>query len=247
MENKKYNLNKFEVDLQKMEITLSDRQKEQFIKYYELLIQWNAKMNLTAITEYDEVFQKHFVDSLTLHRLDFYQEWKEASIIDVGTGAGFPGIPLKIICPHFHVTLLDSLKKRVFFLDQVIRELGLTEIVAIHDRAEDAAQSEEMREKFDLCVSRAVAHLSTLSEYCIPFVKKGGYFVSYKADISETEINDAKASIVILGGNLVEESTFTLPSSSIKRNLLVIKKESLTPNQYPRRAGIPLKRPMKGS
>ena len=165
---------------------LSKRQKEQFDKFYNILIEWNRVMNLTAITEYDEVVKKHFIDSLSVKNVINLKEVR--SVIDVGTGAGFPGIPLKIAFPHLKVTLLDSLNKRVKFLNEVIFELDLKNIETVHGRAEDVARNEKYREQYDICVSRAVANLATLSEYCLPYVKIGGNFISYKSDNIEEEI-----------------------------------------------------------
>ena len=175
-----YNTTQFEKDLEDFQVKLSDIQIKQFIRYYELLVEWNEFMNLTAITEYDEVMKKHFVDSLSL--IKAFDVDKEATVIDVGTGAGFPGLALKIAYPSLKVTLLDSLNKRINFLNEVITQLGLTGIETIHGRAEDFAKPGLLREKFDICVSRAVANLSTLSEYCIPYVKKDGVFVAYKSE-----------------------------------------------------------------
>ena len=167
--------NKFEMGLKELGISLSSEQREQFDKYYELLVEWNKVMNLTGITEYDEVNLKHFIDSLSIVRVIDMNSVKR--VVDVGTGAGFPGIPIKIAFPHIKVTLLDSLNKRIKFLDQIVEELGLDDVVTLHGRAEDYAKKDEYREKFDLCASRAVANLSTLSEYCLPFVKEGGNFI----------------------------------------------------------------------
>ena len=191
---------RFDQELETLGIQLTDVQKEQFDRYYELLIEWNRVMNLTGITEYDEVNLKHFTDSLTIVRI---KNMKNVStLIDVGTGAGFPGIPIKIAFPHIKVTLLDSLNKRIKFLNQVVEELDLKDVVTLHGRAEDYAKKEEYREQFDLCASRAVANLSTLSEYCLPFVKKGGCFISYKSADSDEEIEQSKKALDILGGKI---------------------------------------------
>ena len=171
-----YNTTQFQEDLKELGITLSKEQLRQFLRYYEMLVEWNDKINLTAITQYDEVMKKHFLDSVSL--IKAYDVDREVQVIDVGTGAGFPGLALKIAFPNLRVTLLDSLNKRILFLNEVIRELNLTGVETIHGRAEDYAKPDRLREKFDLCVSRAVANMTTLSEYCIPFVKVGGMFIS---------------------------------------------------------------------
>lgn len=223
-------------------ITLSDSQIDQFMMYYEILIEWNQVMNLTAITAFDEVCTKHFLDSISLCKaIDCTQEY---TLMDIGTGAGFPGIPLKIAFPNLQITLLDSLGKRVKFLNEVIQRLGLHGIQAIHGRAEDYAKANLLREKFDICVSRAVANLSTLSEYCIPYLKEGGFFISYKSEKLSEEMSNAKKAIEILGGNIVSQNEFLLPNSDIYRNLLVIQKIALTPKKYPRKAGLPSKEPL---
>lgn len=229
-------------ELRQLEIIINEEQEKQFITYYELLIEWNSFMNLTTITEFDEVLIKHFVDSLSL--IKAYDLAKESSIIDIGTGAGFPGIPLKIVYPHLQITLLDSLMKRTKFLNEVKEKLELSGLDVIHGRAEDYAKPEALREKFDLCVSRAVANLATLSEYCLPFVKTGGYFISYKSDHVTEELWNAKKAIAILGGKIENQVEFTLPGTDICRNLLVIKKSKLTPKQFPRKAGLPGKEPI---
>ncbi len=238
-----YNLQQFQKDLQEFPIELSSSQIDQFLFYYEMLIEKNKVMNLTAITDFDEVLKKHFIDSLSLIKACDLKG--DISIIDIGTGAGFPGIPLKIAFPNLRVTLLDSLNKRVNFLQEVIDSLKLKNIEALHGRAEDFAKPNMLREKFDLCVSRAVANLSTLSEYCLPYVKVGGYFVSYKSEKVSEEIKEADNSIKILGGKIEEQIGFTLPSSDICRNLIVIKKCRNTPKQYPRKAGTASKKPLK--
>lgn len=234
---------KFDLELEKIGITLNERQKQQFDKYYEMLVEWNKVMNLTGITEYDEVNLKHFTDSLTIARTQEMQ--KVQSVIDIGTGAGFPGIPLKIAFPHLKVVLLDSLNKRIKFLDAVIEELGLENISTIYGRAEDFAKKKEYREQFDLCVSRAVANLSTLSEYCLPFVAVNGSFVSYKSGDSEEEIHQAKHAISLLGGKVKNVDKFQLPGTDMGRALVEIKKTKQTPGKYPRKAGLPAKEPLK--
>ena len=223
-------------------IKQDQNQLERFHKFYQLLIEWNKVMNLTGITEYEDVVEKHFVDSLSIIKaIDLS---RIHTVIDVGTGAGFPGIPLKIAFPELQITLLDSLQKRVNFLNTVIQELSLTGIEAVHGRAEDLARPGKLREQFDLCVSRAVANLSTLSEYCIPFVKKGGYFISYKSGGSEAEAAAAGTAVRILGGEKPETVSFLLPGTDIGRNFYVIRKKAPTPAKYPRKAGLPAKEPI---
>ena len=233
---------RFDQELETLGIRLTDIQKRQFDRYYELLIEWNRVMNLTGITEYDEVNLKHFTDSLTIVRI---KEMKNIStLIDVGTGAGFPGLPIKIAFPHIKVALLDSLNKRIKFLDQIVEELGLDDVVTLHGRAEDYAKKDEYREKFDLCASRAVANLSTLSEYCLPFIKKGGCFVSYKSADSDEEIKMSEKALDILGGKIEKIDKFTLPGSDMGRALVMIEKVKNTPRKYPRKAGVPSKEPL---
>ena len=233
---------RFDQELETLGIRLTDIQKRQFDRYYELLIEWNRVMNLTGITEYDEVNLKHFTDSLTIVRV---KEMKNIStLIDVGTGAGFPGLPIKIAFPHIKVTLLDSLNKRIKFLDQIVEELGLDDVVTLHGRAEDYAKKDEYREKFDLCASRAVANLSTLSEYCLPFIKKGGCFVSYKSADSDEEIKMSGKALDILGGKIEKIDKFMLPGSDMGRALVMIEKVKDTPRKYPRKAGVPSKEPL---
>ena len=237
-----YNTNQFIKDLSAIGVDLTEEQIQQFLKYYELLVEWNSFMNLTAITEYDEVMKKHFVDSLTL--IKTYDVHREVSVIDVGTGAGFPGLALKIAYPQLQVTLLDSLNKRINFLNNVIEQLGLIGIETVHGRAEDFSKPGKLREKFDLCVSRAVANMSTLTEYCLPFVKLGGEFISYKSEKIEEEMNGAQNAIRLLGGKYDRSKEFFLPDSDIYRNLVVIKKVKETPKKFPRKAGLPSKEPL---
>lgn len=233
---------KFIKELDTLGIHLSDIQQEQFDRYYELLIEWNRVMNLTGITAYEEVNLKHFTDSLTIVRIN---DMKNVfSLIDIGTGAGFPGIPIKIAFPHIKVVLLDSLNKRIKFLNEVVEKLNLDNVETLHGRAEDYAKKAEYREQFDMCVSRAVANLSTLGEYCIPFVKKGGCFVSYKSADSDEEINQSEKAISILGGKISKIDKFMLPGSDMGRALVVTEKDKNTPQKYPRKAGVPSKEPL---
>lgn len=231
-------------DFNEFGIELTAEMEEQFLLYYNMLIEWNSFMNLTAITDFDEVLKKHFTDSVSLIRAIPDLAEKRFKVIDVGTGAGFPGIPLKIVFPNISVVLLDSLNKRVNFLKEVISKLQLTDITAVHGRAEDFAQNKEYRESFDLCVSRAVANLATLSEYCLPFVKKNGRFISYKSEKVSEEFEISGKAISVLGGEYENQVTFELPDSDIYRNLFVIKKKSATPGKYPRKAGLPSKEPI---
>ena len=232
----------FESKLNELGITLTDKQKQQFDKFYELLVEWNKVMNLTGITEYEEVNEKHFVDSLSIVKAIDIEKIK--TVIDIGTGAGFPGIPLKIAFPHLEVVLLDSLNKRINFLNVVISELGLTDIKTIHGRAEDYAKQTEYREKFDLCVSRAVANLSTLSEYCLPYVSVDGLFVPYKSGEIDEEMGNSKNAVKILGGKIENVVRFQLPGTEIGRSFVKIKKIKNTAKKYPRKAGLPAKEPI---
>lgn len=235
-----YNLEKFWCGLKKLNISLSDVQVQQFLEYYEFLVETNKVMNLTAITEFDEVIEKHFLDSLSVCQV--YDLNRELKIMDMGTGAGFPGIPLKIAFPEVNLVLADSLNKRIKFLEEVIGKLGLKKVNAIHARAEELGRDREYREQFDLCVSRAVANLSSLSEYCIPFVKEGGKFISYKSGEIEEEVRKAKKAVSILGGKIEDVYKFDLYES--KRSFVIIKKEKKTPKNFPRKAGMPTKSPL---
>ena len=235
-----YNLDQFLKGLEELQIKLDDTQVNQFIQYYEMLLEKNKVMNLTAITEFDEVIEKHFLDSLSLIKV--YDLTKEVSVLDMGTGAGFPGIPLKIAFPQLQVTLADSLNKRILFLQEVIDTLGLEKVEAIHARAEELGRNKEYREQYDLVVSRAVANLASLGEYCIPFVKLGGEFISYKSGEIEEEVKNAKNAVFLLGGKVKEVYKFDLYEQ--KRSFVRIEKVKGTPKAYPRKAGTPTKMPL---
>ena len=226
--------------LLKINIQVQNEQIEQLYNYMNLLIEWNEKINLTAITEPSEIILKHFVDSLTISK---YIN-KNEKIADIGTGAGFPGIPLKILNPDNDIVLIDSLNKRINFLNEVIKELGLEKIETIHGRAEELGQNIKYREKYDIAASRAVANLSTLSEYLLPFIKKSGYCICMKSANIEEEINNAKSAINILGGSIEKVEKFNLPGSEIGRSIIKINKDKNTPKKYPRKAGMPSKNPL---
>lgn len=202
-------------------------------------------MNLTAITEFDDVMKKHFTDSLSLVKAYSEIRTEKLKVIDIGTGAGFPGIPLKIVFPQIELTLLDSLQKRLKFLQEVIDQLGLGEVELIHGRAEDFCKPSMKREQYDLCVSRAVANLATLSELCLPYVKVGGKFIPYKSEKAEEEVKAAKKAIGLLGGEVKDQIEFELPESNIGRTLVVIEKKNATPKKFPRKAGMPAKEPIQ--
>ena len=229
--------------VKELSIVLNDKQIQQFEQYYNILVEWNKVMNLTAITEYEEVVEKHFLDSLTI--VYAINMEKIETLIDVGTGAGFPGIPLKIAFPHLKVTLLDSLNKRIKFLNEVIDLLELNDIKAIHGRAEDYAKQVEYREQYDICVSRAVANLATLSEYCLPYVKMDGLFVPYKSGEIDEELKSSEKAVSILGGKVEEVVKFQLPGTDIGRSFVKIHKIKETKKKYPRKAGMPTKEPLK--
>lgn len=235
-----YDLTKFLNGLHELEISLTQEQINQFLVYYEMLIEKNKVMNLTAITEFDEVIEKHFLDSLSLCKV--YDLTKEITVLDLGTGAGFPGIPLKIAFPQLKVTLADSLNKRILFLQEVVDNLALKDIELVHARAEELGKNKSYREQFDLVVSRAVANLASLLEYCMPFVKLGGMFVSYKSGEIEQETQNAKNAVFLLGAKLKEIYKFDL--SEQKRSFVLVEKVKTTPKTYPRKAGTPTKTPL---
>lgn len=232
-----------EIKLKELNIQINEIQKKQFNTFYSMLVEWNKVMNLTGITEYEEVIEKHFVDSLSI--VNIFDLSEINTVIDVGTGAGFPGIPLKIAFSHLKITLLDSLNKRINFLDSVIDELKLDGIYTIHGRAEDFAKKDDYRERYDLCVSRAVANLSTLSEYCLPYIRVGGMFISYKSGDVDDEVLESKKAISILGGKLDNVVKFQLPGTDINRSFIKIEKIKNTGKKYPRKAGLPSKEPLK--
>ena len=236
----KYDVKKFVSGLHDFQIELSEKQMEQFLTYYEMLIEKNKVMNLTAITEFDEVIEKHFLDSLSLCR--FFDLNRPIRVLDLGTGAGFPGIPLKIAFPEIDLVLADSLMKRIGFLEEVIRKLSLEKVTAVHARAEELGRDSMYRETFDLCLSRAVANLSALSEYCIPFVREHGHFISYKSGEIEEEAERAKHAVFLLGGKITDIHKFELYET--RRSFVVIEKVKKTPKAYPRKAGMPTKSPL---
>ena len=228
--------------LKQWNIHLTEAQEKQFELYYDLLIEWNSFMNLTAITDYEEVLKKHFLDSVALFQTIAYKE--PVTLLDMGTGAGFPGVPLKIIYPHLQVTLVDSLNKRINFLNEVIQKLELTNIVAIHGRAEELARKPEFREQFDFVVSRAVAKTVSLSELCLPYVKVNGYFAPYKSGNIQEELEEALYAIQVLGGSYERLFAFNVPYSDMERTIPLIKKVKSTSKAYPRAGGKPLKLPI---
>lgn len=224
-------------------IELSDKQIEQFKKYFELLVEWNEKMNLTAITDEPSVYLKHFYDSIST---SFYFDFANVtSICDVGAGAGFPSIPIKICFPHLHVTIVDSLNKRITFLQHLSETLQLENMQFVHARAEEFGQNLQFREQFDVVTARAVARLSVLSELCVPLVKRGGQFVALKAAAGAEELKEANKALIVLGAKLVNEFTFLLPEENSERTLYVFNKIKETPKKYPRQPGLPNKKPIK--
>lgn len=235
-------INTFKNKINTLHIKLNDEQYNQYVTYYHMVVEKNRVMNLTGITEFDEFIDKHYIDSLSI--VNTVDMTHVNSIIDVGTGAGFPGIPLKIAFPHLKITLLDSLNKRINFLNEVVEALGLQNVETCHGRAEDFGHKKEYREQYDLCTSRAVANLSTLTEYCLPFVKVGGQFVSYKSGNVDNELKESSKAIKILGGETGKVCNFVLPGTDFARTLVPIKKIRTTGNKYPRKAGTPSKEPL---
>ncbi|AZU64782.1 16S rRNA (guanine(527)-N(7))-methyltransferase RsmG [Neobacillus mesonae] len=237
------NIEQFIASLKEKGITLTEKQLDQFEKYYETLVEWNEKMNLTAITDKEDVYLKHFYDSITA---GFYFDFtKPLRLSDVGAGAGFPSIPLKIIFPEIEVTIVDSLNKRISFLNHLANVLGLEKVQFVHDRAETFGVNPKYRESFDVVTARAVARMSVLSELCLPLVKVGGHFLALKAANAEEELNAGKKAITTFGGRLESMSTFKLPIEESERNILIIKKEKQTPKKYPRKPGTPGKTPIE--
>lgn len=235
-------LEELQASAEKFNVKLNDKQLKQFDTFYSLVVEWNSKINLTAITGSGDFAVKHIIDSISIWNDEKFQNVN--TVIDVGTGAGFPGIPLKIYRPHIKITLLDSLAKRINFLKGAVEALNLENIELIHSRAEDAAHSPELRETFDLAVSRAVAKLNILAEYCMPFVKVGGYFAALKGSNVKEELQDAKGAVKVLGGADIECIDILLPNDN-ERNLIYIKKASKTADKYPRKASIPERKPLK--
>ena len=223
---------------------LSSKQKEQFATYYNKLIEFNKKVNLTRITDKNEVYLKHFFDSIT-PLLEFSDLFKgEKSLCDVGAGAGFPSLPIKILCPDLSITIVDSLGKRLKFLDELVSDLSLDKVTLVHSRAEDAGQNKNLREKFDLVTGRVVARMSVLSEYCLPLAKVDGYLVALKGPKAQDELAEAKNAIEVLGGSVKEVKELTLPDTDDERTLIVVKKVKATPKKYPRQAGTPNRKPL---
>ncbi|WP_279037727.1 16S rRNA (guanine(527)-N(7))-methyltransferase RsmG [Lactobacillus taiwanensis] len=234
----------FAKELAKYGFELSDNQKGQFATYYNKLIEFNKRVNLTRITDEDEVYLKHFFDSIT-PLLEFPDLFKgEKTLCDVGAGAGFPSLPIKILCPNLRITIVDSLGKRLKFLDELVNDLDLDEVTLVHSRAEDAGQNKNLREKFDLVTGRAVARMSVLSEYCLPLTKVNGDLVALKGPKAQDELAEAKHAIEVLGGEVEDVKELTLPDSDDERTLIIVKKVKTTPKKYPRQAGTPNKKPL---
>lgn len=262
------NISKIINEFLKTGIEITGEQAEQFVDYYTMLVETNKVMNLTAITEFNDVILKHYIDSVYCtqfflqspklstisqknvdkneENVDKSSDLSSKRLIDVGTGAGFPGIPIKILFPELNITLLDSLNKRLNFLNSVIEKLSLSKIETVHYRAEDGARDKALREQFDYAVSRAVANMSTLTEYCLPYVKVNGIFAAYKSGNIDDELTNAKKSIFLMGGKLERKEKYNLPNSDVNRSLVVIRKIEATSKKYPRKAGLPGKEPIIG-
>lgn len=238
-----YNLDKFNEGLDDLGISLSEEQMNQFLQYYELLIEKNKVMNLTAITEFDEVVEKHFLDSLAIVKVMDIS--KVSKVMDIGSGAGFPGMPLKIAFPHLKITMVDSVNKKVNFINECIDKIGLHNVEAVHGRVEDLGHDGRYRESADLVVSRAVAALVSLAEYCLPFVRVGGDFVSYKSVKVDEELAEGKKAITVLGGKVKKNIRFQLTGTELERSFLLIHKEKPCGKKYPRKAGTPTKTPIR--
>lgn len=226
------------------DFVLTPKMEEQLKIYYQNLVEWNRVMNLTAITEEQDIYVKHYLDSLSILKVMSEKDLSGKKLIDVGTGAGFPGLVLAICFPNCHVTLMDSLNKRIGFLNDTIEKLGISNAVCIHARAEELARQKEQRECYDIAVSRAVANLSTLSEYCLPFVRTGGIFIAFKSEKVEEELSAGRTAVKILGGEFSRKCDFILPGTDYERSLIVIQKKKTTPGKYPRKAGTPSKEPL---
>lgn len=238
-----YNLDKFNKGLDDLGISLSEEQMNQFLQYYELLVEKNKVMNLTAITEFDEVVEKHFLDSLAIVKVMDIS--KVSKVMDIGSGAGFPGMPLKIAFPHLKITMVDSVNKKVNFVNECIEKIGLHNVEAVHGRVEDLGHDGRYRENADLVVSRAVAALVSLAEYCLPFVRVGGDFVSYKSVKVDEELAEGKKAITVLGGKVKKNIRFQLTGTELERSFLLIHKEKPCGKKYPRKAGTPTKTPIR--
>ncbi|MCU9613480.1 16S rRNA (guanine(527)-N(7))-methyltransferase RsmG [Caldibacillus lycopersici] len=237
-------IEQFQLELQKYNIELTSKQISQFERYYRLLIEWNEKINLTAITDKDEVYVKHFYDSLSAAFFFPIQEQSSLSICDVGAGAGFPSIPLKIVFPHLKVTIVDSLNKRITFLKELANALELENVHFYHDRAEIFGRAAEHREQYDVVTARAVAKLSVLSEFCLPLVKVNGHFIALKGSSGNEELEEGRKAIEILGGQVDKIYPFTLPEENSERTIIQIRKVKNTPKKYPRKPGVPIKTPL---